>query len=363
MHTPRWKKIANAIHTDIKEGRLKSGDALPSETDLAAQWNVSRVTAHRAMHELHQQGIVVRRRRFGTVVAAPETRRTGHIAVFFNGPRDFLEQEYLSGIRTGLPDEYDLLVCYLRNDPEREVLYLERMRQAADGIICMPTCAPHNTTLYQRLLAAGTPLVCIDRVPENLRVDAFISANYEAALTGMRFLTARGHRRVAHFTEDRMFLSSIRERYEAYHQVMIEAGNSDARIWLRTFPLDKPDRPLFEQMVQDALFALRNRPDPPTAVFCLNDYLLCAVIQACYEQNISIPDDLEILSFNDCPPFVPYVPKNIHRIVQRAYEMGQSAAERLCQRLRGEEVTPEIVRVDPLFYPMETPSNRSPGNP
>jgi GntR family transcriptional regulator of arabinose operon len=360
MHVPRWKKIADAIHADITQGKLQSGDALPSETDLAAQWQVSRVTAHRAMHELHQQGLVVRRRRYGTVVAGPERRRTGHVAVFFNGTRDFLEQEYLSGIRTGLPDEYDLMICAIRNDPQREAHYLERMSKATDGILCIPTCAPQNTALLRRALQTGTNLVCVDCVPDDLAVDAVISGNYEATREALRFLVQRGHQRVAHFTLDLFFLSSIRERLAAYRQVMLEAGHSDVQPWVRAFPLEVTrDVERLRPVVQDALFTLLHQPNAPTAVLCVNDYVLCATIQACRELGLSLPDDLEIVSYNDCPPFVPFAPNNIHRIVQRAYEMGQIAAERLCRRMRGEEVASEVVRVSCLFYAAEAPGGPS----
>lgn len=350
MPTPRWKQIANAIHAEISQGKLKSGDPLPSETDLAAQWNVSRVTAHRAMHELHQQGIVVRRRRYGTVVASAEKRHTGYVAVFFNGTRDFLEQEYLSGMRDGLPDEYHLLVCDIRSDPQREVQYLERMSATTDGILCMPTCDPNNTARMQRLVESGTNLLCVDCVPEGLLADAVVSENYTSTLEALRFLAERGHRRIAHFTNDHNYLSSIRDRRAAYEQVMIENGTPDVRPWLREFPLEiSGERERL--LVQDALSALLHQPNAPTAVFCVNDYLLCAVILACQDLGVAIPGDLEIVSYNDCPPFVPYAPSNIHRIVQRAYEMGQMAAQRFCQRMRGEVMPPDIVRVSALFYP------------
>ncbi len=351
MHTPRWKEIADAIHADIRAGSLSPGTTLPSETELAAQWSVSRGTAHRAMHELFRSGVVVRKRHAGTIVASRNRPRTGRIAVLIN-TGDFLEQEFLAGIRAGLPDAFDLLFCNINCDARREVEYLERMQSSTDGIICIPTCDPANTPLLNRMTAEGTNLVCLDCMPTGVEADAIISDNFGASLHALRFLLAQGHRRIAHFTVNRMDISSLRERYEAYEEVMREVGLNDARRWLRTFPYDvatrDPVRPV--QAIEDALFALLHQPEPPTAMFCAHDYVLSAVLQACQSLSLSIPQGLEIVSFNDCPPFVPYLPGNIHRIVQQAHQMGQLAAEHLCRRLNGERDAPEVVRVAPAFY-------------
>ena len=70
-----WKQIAQSIEVAIADGKLAVGERLPSEVELAAQWRVCRMTAHRAMQELQRRGIVERRRRHGTFVAPASARR------------------------------------------------------------------------------------------------------------------------------------------------------------------------------------------------------------------------------------------------------------------------------------------------
>ncbi len=349
MHTPRWKEIANSISAEIDSGRLSSGDPLPSEVDLALLWQVSRVTAHRAMHELQQQGIVVRRRRIGSVVAAQNRRKTGNVAVFLN-TGDFLEQQYLSGIRTGLPDAYHLMFCDIRSDAEREAQYMDRMALEADGILCIPTCDPVNNDVLQRVVKSGCPIVCLDCVPADIELDAIITDNYGATLHALRYLTGKGHKNIAHFTVLRNSLSSVRERFNAYRDAMREVGNHDYERLVREFPFDLEISPSKQALaVQDALYTLLHRKDPPTAIFCVHDYVLSSVLHSCTELGLSIPEDLEIVSFNDCPPLEPFMPGNISRIVQQAHEMGQLAAEKLCRKMQGEVMAPEVLRVSPVF--------------
>lgn len=348
----RWNEIAGALRASIEGGGLKPGDRLPSETDLAAQWQVCRMTAHRALHELHREGLVTRRRRIGTVVAAPSAKRASTIALLFFHNNNFPQVEYIHGIRAALPDDCNLLFFDTRNDPQREAQILRRMQTDADGIVCFPTNVPLNTPLLCRLRESGMPVVCVDRAPEGAGLDAVVTDNYGSSREALCRLREQGHRRIAHFTEEKMHISSVRERHAAYREVMVEAGHADPARWERRFPASLGrDFDQMAQAVHDALFTLLHQHDPPTAVFCLEDYYLGAVLEACDTMRVSVPNDLEVLSFSDCPPMVLRLSRDVHRIVQRAYRMGQLAAERLLQRMAGDTSPAEVVRVPADYHP------------
>ena len=80
MANSKWRESAEAIRGEIERGALKSGDHLPSETEVADHWRVSRMTAHRAMAYLQNLGLVNRQRRKGTTVAGEGERRAGIVA-------------------------------------------------------------------------------------------------------------------------------------------------------------------------------------------------------------------------------------------------------------------------------------------
>jgi DNA-binding GntR family transcriptional regulator len=54
---------------------LPDSAVLPSERDLAARWNVARMTLRRAMSELVEDGLLVRRQGAGTFTARPKLAR------------------------------------------------------------------------------------------------------------------------------------------------------------------------------------------------------------------------------------------------------------------------------------------------
>ncbi|WP_327195729.1 histidine utilization repressor [Sphingopyxis sp. LC363] len=69
---PRYAAIKQSIHDAIRDGRLKPGDRVPSEADLVGQFDVSRMTANRALRELQAAGIIVRRAGSGSFIAEPK---------------------------------------------------------------------------------------------------------------------------------------------------------------------------------------------------------------------------------------------------------------------------------------------------
>ncbi len=71
---PLYQQIAHRLRTDIAGNTLRTGDLLPTETELMDQFRVSRVTIRQALAVLVQEGLVGRHAGRGTFVIAPEDR-------------------------------------------------------------------------------------------------------------------------------------------------------------------------------------------------------------------------------------------------------------------------------------------------
>ena len=353
---PRWREIVKNIETAIETGELQPGMALPSETQLSLDYAVCRMTAHRAMSDLKGRGLVVRKRRVGTVVATPARARTGHVAVLCFAISDFPTAAYLAGLRQGLPALTGLLLCDTGEDAAREADFLRKMPAQADALICLSSAAPENNVLLEDLRAREIPLLCLDRVPDGADVAAIVSDNYASSLEALRCLTARGHRRIAHFTDLRPTVSSTRERLQAHRDALREVGEAPEK-WTRFFTSFTAPRALYypqlAREVHDALLALMHQSEPPTAIFCLQDAYMAATLEACAVLKISVPGQLEIVAFNDCPPqFLP-LPVPVLRIVQRSQQMGELAGKRIAAALDNAALQPQIIRVPAdIFDPL-----------
>src|SRR3569623_2163255 len=67
--SPLYQQIKGLILQSLQAGEWKPGEAIPSETDLAARFRVSQGTVRKAIDELAAGNLVVRRQGKGTFVA------------------------------------------------------------------------------------------------------------------------------------------------------------------------------------------------------------------------------------------------------------------------------------------------------
>src|SRR3954451_19816051 len=107
--TPLYFQLAQAIETAIAGGVLPAGSRLENELLLAQRYGLSRPTVRRAVQELVDKGLLVRKRGVGTQVIQPHVRRSAELASLYD---DLL--------RGG-------------GAPTTDVLSLERVPATADG--------------------------------------------------------------------------------------------------------------------------------------------------------------------------------------------------------------------------------------
>jgi GntR family transcriptional regulator len=76
MRTIRYQQIADALRDRVDQGHYAAGRLLPSEAELSAEFDASRVTIRRALETLRDDGLVDARQGFGWFVAAAPLRQT-----------------------------------------------------------------------------------------------------------------------------------------------------------------------------------------------------------------------------------------------------------------------------------------------
>ena len=136
---PAYQKIQRAIQRRIESGRLKPGEAVDSERELARAHGVSLMTARHALSVLEREGVVHRRRGAGTFVAPPK--------IHFNKLMSFTEQ--MSGRNLAARSK---VVHFEPTEAEPEVaarlalpsgsrlLKIERLRLGAEDAFAIETC-------------------------------------------------------------------------------------------------------------------------------------------------------------------------------------------------------------------------------
>src|SRR5262245_39183800 len=68
-NAPLYLRLKRTIEDAVRHGIIGPGDALPSERDIAARADISRVTVRKAVRDLVKGGVLVQRHGSGTFVA------------------------------------------------------------------------------------------------------------------------------------------------------------------------------------------------------------------------------------------------------------------------------------------------------
>lgn len=129
---PLYHQMAKAIEKDIEAGALAPGERVENEVALAERLRVSRPTARRALQELVDLGMLVRKRGVGTQVAPVRVRRRVDLTSLFDdltaGGRTPTTTVLEYSVAPGTPEVCDLLEIPLGT----EVVTVKRLRYA-DG--------------------------------------------------------------------------------------------------------------------------------------------------------------------------------------------------------------------------------------
>jgi DNA-binding LacI/PurR family transcriptional regulator len=350
-----WKKIADDISGRIASGEYPPGLRLESEEELAARVGVSRHTAHRALHELQRQGLVVRQRRWGTVVADRTAEPAkGRIAYLVDWTGNLFQSEVISDIEHALDESTRLVVATSRNDHEREAEQLVKLQGEVDGIICYPCDGDVNADVFKSVAESGFPLVLIDRAPRGCEDFVVLTDNVAASKEAVEDLIRRGHQRIAFFGTNNPSAQSIRERFMGY-RIAAEGLGYATKPYERWIPvhLDLNDESMV-QSVTDALVAMRCMSEPPTAAFCAQDWLATALLEACTALGLEVGVDFGIATYNDFGDTFFRQPWRLDRVVQQMDLVSQTAVERLRSLMGGEQIARGPVRVPAKFIPAET---------
>lgn len=72
---PLYRQLMDEIKILINTGKYKAGDQIPTEPELAKQYNVSRITIRKTIDELCMRGYLIKCQGKGTFVEAPKIYR------------------------------------------------------------------------------------------------------------------------------------------------------------------------------------------------------------------------------------------------------------------------------------------------
>ncbi len=214
---------------------------------------------------------------------------------------------------------YAVFLCNSDEDPEKEALYLNLLRdENVSGVILSPT--KHTSDDFDAI-NLNIPTVIVDRTIKHGEVDVVMIDNVDAGYRLTCHLIEHGYRRIGALFGEAS--TTGRERRQGFEKALREHDLS---------PVVMRYLPPRIQAGHEATLAILTAPDRPEAILATNSLLSAGALEAIRELNLRIPDDIALAGFDETT-WSTLVQPPLTVIAQPTYEIGQTAIELLLKRI------------------------------
>ena len=352
VSSSKYLQVKEKVQFEILDGTLKPGQKMPSERGLMRQFGVSHATIARALKELADSGLIVKKWGKGNFVGHRK-RTVGHVAVTY-GPIEYWDSRPLMSFMRGFTESAARLNwrthLYLVPDlkifgsGDDDLLPWLLTQRRLDGVVAFDVHQPEDIV---RLKELGVPVVTIrDRYPgtgvSSIMDDVELGVDRLLGLLVDEF----GHRRIrwvmgpifghtarlARFTG--VFSETVAEGLERRGVVAPRKSFLHADFRWETI----------EPTIREWLVA----PDRPTALVFPLAYLAVNALKLAREMGLRVPEDLSIAAWD-------IEPLGVDLTVVRVPlpDTGQMAVELLEALNRGQPPVDLLIPVD-LSMPAAT---------
>lgn len=329
-----YKDIKSHIRRLIGSKALQPGDRLSPARELAGEMGVSYVTAHRALRELAQEGLVCREGRRGTFVAHRGDAQQYTLAVILHELGQLSTfPEFLDGIDQRIAQRGHRMQLHLTKydvGRMREIV-ASLCRNPVDGVIYAPIGTEVDfIRLNQEFLGQfrerGIPFVVAGHcdLPELPEISGVSTNHYRGACDMTTHLIGLGHERIA-----MMYRAPNQDRQRAidgFRRAMRDAGLPVHEEYMRCMPRGGSPRSEVKQL----LHAKRR----PTAFFAIRESDASEIIAGLGEMDLTVPRDAAVVAFGDSP-MLRFLPIGLTTVHIRHAEEGDLLAGMLLDILDG----------------------------
>ena len=360
LRRPASERLANALANRIERGLYLSGEWLPTERELAAEFHADRSTIRTALSTLADRHLIVRKPGHRSmVIATPNNGLSNHtprnlatsvqtLAVMSpQTPHYPASPAIQRGVLQALKSReapYHLVVFDNAADTRMETVRRERQalesirNEGIRGVILWHQGSVHTIPDIAQVQESGIPIVLVDRRRPTLSCDFVGIDNIAAAKEAVTYLLDLGHRRIMHLTMEDPTVT-VRDRMQGYMEAMISRGIRPTAEWIyRMSNLTHLQPPV--TAAADHFLSLA---ELPTAIFVMNDLLAHAIMSEFESRGCKIPEQISIMGFDDMDRH-SLRPSPLTTVHQPFEQMGEKAVELLLQRLADPDGAPQALQ-------------------
>jgi LacI family transcriptional regulator len=272
-------------------------DLFYPEEFLVAELGISRGTVRRALGDLASEGLLKRWPAKGTIVCKPNpVTSLANIAVFLPEWSSELIAQYLDQIGhriAGLGGQ--MILCHMvRGEPSRSA-YRRLNFSSSEGAVLLLSNPPEiMRDIHPALVERGYFTVTIDTLLEGFPGHYVGVDNGSGIRQAMEHLVGLGHRRIALIASEPRDSLNVVERIAAFEKFCVERGLGEA--WVHQCGTKRWESS--QEKAGQAMEALWNRPDRPTAILAISDASALGVIRWLTQRRVRIPEEVSVMGFD-----------------------------------------------------------------
>jgi len=243
-------------------------------------------------------------------------------------------------------ENYAILLCSTGENPSRELSYLKMLvSKNIDALIINPT-GSNAQFLYE--LSRKIPTILLNRRVSysNFDYDFFDTNGYKGSYLLTKQLLTLNHRRIFVISGPN-HLSNAISRFQGFTDAMKEAGITVDE----SYPYVFDGQFSFEGGVH-AIDYLCSLPEYPTAILSQNNLSTQGALYALKQRNISIPEDISIVSHDELSNWDFMSIRPTHVIFNTPY-----IAEQIGHRILARMKTPSLPSQEFIYEPIIIPGN------
>jgi GntR family transcriptional regulator of arabinose operon len=332
---PKYQQILVELRRTIANGQSKTGDRLPSETDLGKTFGVSRLTVQRALKELQIEGLVARRAGSGTYVL-PRKQSHGHLFGLLIpglGESEIFEPMCQGMAKAGRSGGHALLWGHATHSVLEDKEFLahqlcdDYIARRVSGVFFAPLEGfankdAVNLSITQRLSDAGIAVVLLDRCiyawPNRSPFDLIGIDNRRGGHVVTRHMLGQGALHPVFLTRPNS-APTVDQRYAGFVEAVRAQGLCPGEI-IRGNPADKA----FVQKIMESR--------EPDAFVCANDVTAANLMQTLETLGLAVPADIRISGFDDVR-YANLLRVPLTTLRQPCQELGETAIQAMLSRL------------------------------
>ena len=308
--------------------------------DIARQLNLSKATVSRALTghphvnaetrrkilELAQQ-LNYQRNQVAISLLTSQTHTVGIMVPEFIS---YFFPKVIIGAQEALTEAgYNVVICHSNESYETEVTNARAlMASRVDGLIVSHTKETRNFDHFRQFQRQGIPVVFFNRVCEDMDVPKVVVDDYAGALEAVEHLIQTGRRRIAHLAGPNT-LPNSRNRLNGYRDALQKHGLPVESDLIISYDLTLEKANIYVNH-------LLNLPQPPDALFAINDPTAIEALTVIKGRGLRVPDDVAVVGFSD-DPLSALIEPGLTTVAQPVHEIGQQAARLLVEQLNAHD--------------------------